>query len=272
MVENMPATQRAQRETDAREGVFITFEGGEGAGKTTHIRFLAEALRGRGREVLCLREPGGTAIGEQLRSIVLDPANAALADEAELLVYEAARAQLVSEVVRPALDRGAVVLCDRFTDSTVAYQAYGRGLPIGFVRRANEFACQGVRPDRTILLVTGGSAETGLARATHRTGADRLELAGEEFHSQVNDAFLHIARDDPDRVRVVVSAGRKSATAASVFSELSDLFPWMASAEAQDPAFFAALDVRRPRSEQSQKAHPRTCAADAAPSDGAQAG
>ncbi len=123
-----------------RRGVFVSFEGGEGAGKTTHIRFLAETLEARGFEVVRLREPGGTAIGDKLRSIVLDPGNAAMCDACELLVYEAARAQIVEEVIKPALDRGAVVLCDRFFDSTTAYQAYGRGLDADFVRRANQFA------------------------------------------------------------------------------------------------------------------------------------
>lgn len=168
--------------TDALRGIFITFEGGEGAGKTTHIRFLSETLRAHGREVLCLREPGGTEVGEQLRAVVLDPANGGMSDEAELLIYEAARAQLMAQVIAPALARGAVVLCDRFTDSTVAYQAYGRGLPRMFVDRVNEFACQGVHPDRTILMATGGEANVGLVRATHRGAADRLEQAGEEFH------------------------------------------------------------------------------------------
>ncbi len=238
-------TQQQQESTQAARGVFITFEGGEGAGKSTHIRFLSEALRAHGYEVLCLREPGGTDIGEQLRSVVLDPSNAAMADEAELLVYEAARAQIVSEVIAPALERGAVVLCDRFTDSTVAYQAYGRGLSRSFVDAANEFACQGVRPHRTILLTTGGSATEGLVRATHRFGADRLEQAGEEFHACVNDAFLKIAQANPDRIRTVVSADRKSKTAAAVFSQLEDLFPWMADVVANDPGFFDRLDARR---------------------------
>ena len=236
-------TPKHPESSEAARGIFITFEGGEGAGKSTHIRFLAEALRARGREVVCLREPGGTDIGEQLRAVVLDPANDAMADEAELLIYEAARAQIVAQVIAPALERGAVVLCDRFTDSTVAYQACGRGLSRAFVDQANAFACQGVRPDRTILMVTGGSAKTGLVRATHRSGADRLEQAGEEFHDRVNAAFLKIADAEPDRVRVVVSADRKSVTAASVFSQLADLFPWMAEVDA--PAFFAGLDVRR---------------------------
>ena len=187
--------------TDALRGIFITFEGGEGAGKTTHI------------------------------------------------IYEAARAQLMAQVIAPALARGAVVLCDRFTDSTVAYQAYGRGLPRMFVDRVNEFACQGVHPDRTILMATGGEANVGLVRATHRGAADRLEQAGEEFHARVNEAFLEIARRDPERVRVVVSDGNKSQTAAAVFAELADLFPWMAQVVDDDPAFFDRLDVKRSKVE-----------------------
>lgn len=232
-------------ENDAPRGIFITFEGGEGAGKTTHIRFLSETLRAHGREVLCLREPGGTEVGEQLRAVVLDPANGGMSDEAELLIYEAARAQIVAEVIRPALERGAVVLCDRFADSTIAYQVHGRGLDAAFVGQANAFACQGISPDRTILLTTGGSARTGLSRATHR-GADRLERAGEEFHTRVNEGFLDIARAHADRVRVVQSAARKSRTSELVFRELADLFPWMADV-VDDPSYFAPLDVRRPR-------------------------
>ena len=235
--------------TDALRGIFITFEGGEGAGKTTHIRFLSETLRAHGREVLCLREPGGTEVGEQLRAVVLDPANGGMSDEAELLIYEAARAQLMAQVIAPALARGAVVLCDRFTDPTLPDQAYGRGLPRMFVDRVNEFACQGVHPDRTILMTTGGEANVGLVRATHRVGADRLEQAGEEFHARVNKAFLEIARRDPGRVRVVVSDGSKSQTAAAVFAELADLFPWMAQVVDDDPAFFDRLDVKRSKVE-----------------------
>lgn len=237
-------TQQQVKTSDAQRGIFITFEGGEGAGKTTHIRFLSEKLREHGREVLCLREPGGTVVGEQLRAVVLDPANDELSDQAELLIYEAARAQIVAEVIKPALARGAVVLCDRFADSTLAYQVYGRGLSESFVKSANAFACQGVEPDRTILLVTGGSARTGLIRATHRTGADRVELAGEEFHTRVNEGFLALARADGKRVRTVKSSSKRSRTAEMIFQELKDLFPWM-DEMAHDGACFAPLDVRR---------------------------
>ena len=121
----------------------------------------------------------------------MDPRNDDLSDQAELLVFEAARAQIVAEVIKPALDRGAVVLCDRFTDSTVAYQAYGRGLSLDFVRRANEFACQGIVPDRTILLTAGGSSAS-IKRATRR-GADRMEAEGLAFQERVRAAYLRLA-------------------------------------------------------------------------------
>lgn len=231
-------------QSDAAPGIFITFEGGEGAGKSTHIRFLSKRLREHDREVVCLREPGGTAIGEQLRSVVLDPAFGGMVDEAELLIYEAARAQLVAEVIKPALERGAVVLCDRFTDSTTAYQSYGRGLDSALVDRVNLFACQGVHPDRTILMVTGGTAKRGLVRATHRSGADRLEQAGEAFHTRVNEGFLDIARRDPQRIRLVESAAKKSATAQAVFGALADLFPWI-DGVLDDNAYFTPLDKKR---------------------------
>ena len=223
----------------AEQGVFISFEGGEGAGKTTHIAFMARCLQERGYEVLCLREPGGTKVGEDLRAIVLDPANDKLCDQAELLIYEAARAQIVSEVIAPALSRGAVVLCDRFFDSTVAYQAYGRGLSRAFVDSASAFACQGITPQRTILMVSA-TAEEGLSRATEQ-GADRLELAGVDFHSRVNQAFLDIAAQEPDRVRIVRFAEHKEETAHRVFSQVADLFPWM-KAIIDDAAYFDSIN------------------------------
>lgn len=228
----------------SRRGTFITFEGGDGAGKSTHIRFLSEALHARGYEVVSLREPGGTRIGEKLRRVLLDPSNDDLSDQAELLVFEAARAQIVAEIIKPALDRGAVVLCDRFTDSTVAYQAFGRGLSLDFVRRANEFACQGIVPDRTILLTAGGSSAS-IKRATRR-GADRMERSGQEFFERVAAGFKDAADRDPGRIRVVESSGKRADTARAVFKELSDLFPWMADEAQCDDAFFALIN-RRPQ-------------------------
>ena len=217
-----PASGRP--EGDSPRGVFVTFEGGDGVGKSTHIRYVANELRLAGREVVCLREPGGTGIGESLRAMVLDPDNGEISSEAELLMYEAARAQLVREVIRPALERGAVVLCDRFSDSTIAYQAYGRGLPLDFVRRANAFATGGIVPDRTILLVLGNTRKS-LARATGAGAGDRMEQAGEVFHSRVNRAFLKLAKRDPKRIRIVRSSSSRKATAAAVAAELADILP-----------------------------------------------
>ena len=217
------------QELAKHKGVFITFEGGEGVGKSTHISRLAEELSARGYEVLCLREPGGTKIGEELRQIVLDPQHAEMTPEAELLIYEAARAQIVSERIIPALNRGAVVLCDRFYDSTIAYQAYGRGLSREFIEHANAFACQGVVPDRTILMVAGNqeeaaaSAKENLIRATNR-GADRLELAGVSFHVTVNAAFAKLAQENSNRIRTVKFCESKDETYACVLSQVEDLF------------------------------------------------
>ena len=220
--QGVPASGRP--EGDSPRGVFVTFEGGDGVGKSTHIRYVANELRRAGREVVCLREPGGTGIGESLRAMVLDPDNGEISSEAELLMYEAARAQLVREVIRPALERGAVVLCDRFSDSTIAYQAYGRGLPLDFVRRANAFATGGIVPDRTILLVLGNTRKS-LARATGAGTGDRMEQAGEVFHSRVNRAFLKLAKRDPKRIRIVRSSSSRKATAAAVAAELADILP-----------------------------------------------
>lgn len=229
-----------QLEGNSPRGVFVTFEGGDGVGKSTHIRYVANELRRAGREVVCLREPGGTGIGESLRAMVLDPDNGEISSEAELLMYEAARAQLVREVIRPALERGAVVLCDRFSDSTIAYQAYGRGLPLDFVRRANAFATGGIVPDRTILLVLGNTRKS-LARATGAGTGDRMEQAGEVFHSRVNRAFLKLAKRDPKRIRIVRSSSSRKATAAAVAAELADILPELsARAEGATPSQPAA--------------------------------
>ena len=229
-----------QLEGNSPRGVFVTFEGGDGVGKSTHIRYVANELRLAGREVVCLREPGGTGIGESLRAMVLDPENGEISSEAELLMYEAARAQLVREVIRPALERGAVVLCDRFSDSTIAYQAYGRGLPLDFVRRANAFATGGIVPDRTILLVLGNTRKS-LARATGAGAGDRMEQAGEVFHSRVNRAFLKLAKRDPKRIRIVRSSSSRKATAAAVAAELADILPELsARAEGATPSQPAA--------------------------------
>lgn len=235
----------ASLNTGNKTGLFITFEGGDGAGKSTHLHIVAEALRDRGYRVECLREPGGTIIGEQLRNVVLDPGNYVMSDECEVLIYEAARAQLVHQVIIPALSRGSVVLCDRFADSTLAYQSYGRGLDLSFIQQANSFTCQGIIPDRTILMVTGGNADVGLERATAHKHADRLEMAGSDFHERVNAAYIDLAESEPERIRVVVSNDSKEHTARKVFVELADLFPWMNEPQYQSDDYFSSLVAKR---------------------------
>lgn len=228
-------------ESDTQRGLFITFEGGDGAGKSTQIRFLARLLTEAGHEVLCLREPGGTKVGEALRRVVLDPAHGAMSDRAELLIYEAARAQIVDEVIRPALDRGAMVLCDRFYDSTVAYQGAGRGIDGAFIEAANRFACDGLVPDATILLVAPDEAVR--SRMGRRDRADRLEQAGEAFHSRVAEGFRALAAAEPKRVRSVSSQLERADTFRAVLAELAPVLPAAAEALAADGADPAPLEA-----------------------------
>lgn len=201
-------------------GLFITFEGGEGSGKSTQLSLLAEKLAAAGLPVRALREPGGTAVGEAVRAVLLDPEHAALDARAELLLYEAARAQLVAEVIAPALAEGEIVLCDRFFDSTTAYQGYARGLDLAEIGRLNAIATGGLGPDRT--LVFDVDVSTGLTRATHG-GADRLEREDAAFHERVRRGFLTIAAAEPSRVRIVDAAGSVEAVAARVALALADL-------------------------------------------------
>lgn len=200
-----------------RAGLFITLEGGEGSGKSTQAHALAERLRAASFPVTVTREPGGTSLGEVVRELLKRPALArrvyiALAEtstwskidpRAELFLFEAARAQLVSQVVRPALDRGETVICDRFTDSTLAYQGYGRGLDLDIIHTVNDFAAQGLRPDLTVLLDL--PVEVGLARKLGEQENWRASLGGEEtaFHERVRRGFLTLAQTDPERWFVV---------------------------------------------------------------------
>ena len=212
-----------------RPGVFITLEGADGSGKSTKARMLAAALEEAGREVVLLREPGGTDISEKIRSILLDTENGAMSAECELLLYEASRAQLVREVIVPALDRGAVVVCDRFFDSTYAYQACARGLDEGLVRRANRIGSCGVVPDRTIVFDL--EPEESYERAT-RHGIDRMEAEGVAFQERVRAGFAAVAANNPDRVRVVNGSGEKAEVYQRMLVELLDLLPELGEAHA----------------------------------------
>lgn len=189
-------------------GCFITFEGIEGCGKTTQIRLLEQHLASRGFKVLLTREPGGCPIADHIRAILLDAANSAMTPSAELLLYAAARAQHVEEVIRPALADDHIVLCDRFTDATVAYQGYGRGLDQVTIDSLNRLATSGIKPHLTLLLDC--PVETGLKRALNRinnisAGAreERFELESALFHQKVRDGYLDLAGKEKDRFVII---------------------------------------------------------------------
>ncbi len=188
---------------------FITFEGTEGCGKSTQVRLLADRLRQLGYQVRTTREPGGCALADAIRRILLDPGSSDMDALTELFLYAAARAQHVAEVIRPALARGEIVLCDRFADATLAYQGYGRGLDIETIRHLNELATGGLQPDLTLLLEL--PLATGLERAISRnSGAEqdegRFEQEALAFHERVRDGYLDLARNE-ERFRVVSASG-----------------------------------------------------------------
>ena len=186
-------------------GVFISFEGIEGCGKSTQIQFLADTLRAHGREVVMTREPGGTALGQILRKLLLEPITP-LALGAEVLMMLADRAQHIQEVIAPALNANQLVLCDRFLDSTIAYQGYGRKIDLSLLAQINTFACGGYVPALTFLLDV--PVAEGLRRAQKRRGnetADHFEVESVAFHERVRDGFLSVARAEPHRVRVLDS-------------------------------------------------------------------
>jgi dTMP kinase len=192
-------------------GRLIAFEGVEGAGKSTQLELLRRALEGRGREVVVTREPGGTPAGERVRALLLDP-GVELHPRAEALLFAAARAELVERVIRPALERGAVVLCDRYLDSSLAYQGGARGLGRGPVEEVNRFATGGVLPDLVVLLDLDPAA--GLARRAR--DPDRIEGQDLGFHRRVREAFLDLAAADPGRFAVVAAAAPVAEIAARV--------------------------------------------------------
>lgn len=178
-------------------GVFISLEGGEGAGKSTLADGLEERLRAAGRAVLRTREPGGTTFGESVRALVLDPGHSEVSPWAELFLMLAARAQLVQERIRPALDRGEVVLCDRFADASVAYQGVGRDLGFEAVRELNRRATGGCMPDLTLWL----DLDPRSGRARQSGEADRMERENFGFHDRVREGYRRVAEAEPDRVR-----------------------------------------------------------------------
>jgi dTMP kinase len=203
--------------------LFITFEGIEGCGKTTQLGLLQERLEAEGYAVEVTREPGGTPIAEAIRAILLDPANTAMFPRTELLLYEAARAQHVEERIRPALEAGRVVLCDRFFDSTTAYQGAGRCLPPEKVAWLHQFAIRGIMPDITLLLNL--PVDMGMRRIAGRGLCDRLEAEDTVFHERVRRAFLALAEESPERIVRLDATAPAEAVGEAVWQAVAPRLP-----------------------------------------------
>ncbi|MEE9218790.1 MAG: dTMP kinase [Acidobacteriota bacterium] len=214
-----------------KKGLFITFEGIEGSGKSTQIRTLAAYLRRRGIDVLVTREPGGTPAAEQIRRALLRP-GARWPPVAELLLVNATRALHVEQVLRPALRRGTWVLCDRFTDATLAYQGYGRGVPLATARAINRMATGGLAPDRTLVFDLAPSRALRRARRRRRN-ASRFDLETDAFHQRVRAGYRTIAAREPRRVRWIEARGQREHVFRRVCTALEDLLPSLRPARAR---------------------------------------
>ncbi|MBP1875811.1 Thymidylate kinase [Ensifer adhaerens] len=215
------------------KGLFVTFEGGEGAGKSTQLRLLAESLRSLGHEVLTTREPGGSVGAEAVRHVLLSGAAEAFGVRMEAILFAAARSDHVEEVIRPALSRGTIVLCDRFMDSSRVYQGITGNLEPAFVETLERVAINGVVPDRTVIFDL--PATIGLDRAQRRAGddsPDRFEKEKLETHEKRREAFLDIAKADPDRCRIIDATQSAEAIAAEVLGLLENL---LADADMSEP-------------------------------------
>lgn len=201
---------------------FITLEGIEGVGKTSNLEFIQQLLTAAGHDCVVTREPGGTPLGESLRALLLQHSQDQMSADAELLLMFAARAQHLAEVIKPALARGAWVLCDRFTDSTYAYQGGGRGIPFERIAQLEQWVQGDLRPDVTLLL--DAPVEVGLARAAGRgNGADRFEREKQEFFEKLRNTFLKLADQHPERFRVVDAGRELEAVKAQVIAILDQL-------------------------------------------------
>ena len=184
-----------------KKGRFITLEGGEGVGKTTNMNFIAERLQEKGIAVVKTREPGGTPLAEKIRNVLLDHQDEAVDPNAELLLMFAARAQHIRHVIKPALDRGDWVLCDRFTDATYAYQGGGRGMPMATIAWLEQLVQGDLRPDLTLLL--DAPVQTGMSRARQRSAPDRFEQEKQAFFEKVRQSYLNLAKLHPERFAVI---------------------------------------------------------------------
>jgi dTMP kinase len=208
----------------AQRGKFITFEGIDGSGKTKQMRLLAEDLRAEGRDVVETVEPGGTEIGRLIRKILLDPASKELTPRAELLLYFASRAQNVEQVIRPALERGATVLCDRFTDSTLCYQGCGRGLDAQIILDLDQIACAGLQPDVTVLIdIDVATSQERARRRNERTAANETRIDDEStaFHDRVRKGYTALSKQHPERFLVINGAPKAATIAKIIRNELN---------------------------------------------------
>ncbi len=191
-----------------KRGLFITFEGPEKSGKSTQAALLSRHLKKNGHKTIFVREPGSTKIGEKIRSVLLDRRHLEMSEMAEMLLYMAARSQLVEEVIKPALKRGQIVLCDRFLDSTIAYQGYGCGLDKAAIIKVGKLATSGLKPDLTLLLDFWASAQS----LKDQKSPDRIEMRPDAFHQRVRDGYFQLAKKEPRRIKIVYVQDSKEAT------------------------------------------------------------
>ncbi|MBE5754106.1 MAG: dTMP kinase [Clostridiales bacterium] len=202
------------------KGTFITFEGCEGVGKSRQIKLLEEYLQKHNIKYYLTREPGGTPVSEQIRNVILDGKNVSMTDECEALLYAAARVQLLKEVVKPKLDAGELVLCDRYVDSSLAYQGYARGLGVEFVEKINDYAIKNFMPDYTLFLNL--PPEDAFKRKGGVDKGDRVELSGMDFHKKVYAGYLDLAKKYPSRYIVIDASGEKEETHAKIINALKE--------------------------------------------------
>jgi dTMP kinase len=202
------------------KGKFITFEGCEGVGKSTQLRFLQKYLDDNGVKYFFTREPGGSSVSEQIRSVILDGKNTAMTDGCEALLYAASRVQLLDEIIKPRLDNGELVFCDRFVDSSLAYQGYARGLGYEFVERINDYALKNFMPDYTVFLNL--PPKQAFMRKGGADKNDRLELSGAEFHEKVYQGYLELAKKFKDRFIVIDATGTKFETHEKIIRALKE--------------------------------------------------
>lgn len=200
------------------KGTFITFEGCEGVGKSRQIHLLEDYLKNNGVKYYLTREPGGTEVSEQIRSVILDGKNVAMTDECEALLYAASRVQLLKEVIGPRLEAGELVLCDRFIDSSLAYQAYARGLGVEFVEKINDYAIKNFMPDHTLFLDL--PPEQAFKRKGGADKGDRLELSGMEFHEKVYRGYKELSKRYSQRFIVIDASGEKHETHQKIINAL----------------------------------------------------